>query len=107
MTDVRDIELGFDARPPLKRGHESREVCGRLDRTNNGYAYKTQEHDNEYAFTLERAAFLVRLSEVAYADPGEPALARNCHDAGLHSPGYFIQNDGTGAEVVCLGRSVL
>ena len=36
---------------------------------------------------------------MAYADPGEPALARNCHDAGLHSPGYFIQNDGTGTEL--------
>ena len=53
-TDVQTVEFVIDSRPRLNRQHESRELCGHLDRTNNGYTYKTQEHDDEYEPVIHR-----------------------------------------------------
>ena len=84
------------------------EIAGTVDLDNQGEAYRPRRglipRTAEFEFTLERAAFLVRLSEVAYTDPAgsaaeEERFRRNCHDAGLNSPGYFIDNKSTGTEL--------
>ena len=59
---------------------------------------------SEYSFSLDRACLMVRMCEVAYADPGVGSkdggrYVRNCADAGVNAPGYWFSHKASGAQL--------